>query len=190
MRKSEQRNAKQNKKTFFHAAVAHVRKLSARMVAPDDNIFAAIGACLPTSIRVDLHVGRRDAAAQGNLGDGTVMIETRHRAEVFSRNFAVGVLGADLKVQSEAHKRINTLQTYVSVRVRRIADDEHFASWFRVLGERFALRLEDLDVCCEQIFALHALATRHRADKKRVVDVAKRRILVDAHFDVYNRKFN
>ena len=115
-------------------------------------------------------IGRVRTGLFGELRECAVVIEPHHRGEAFRIEF----------------RRI--LLCNQRVRIRGIADHEHFHFALRVRVQRLALRREDRAVGFEQVLALHACAARTRADEQRVVDVLERDVRVIGRDDTRERR--
>ena len=101
------------------------------------------------------YVGYVPAALQGELAQGTVVVQTGHRGE----SLGLEVRGVRLGDQT--------------IRVGRIADHQDPNIPRGVVVDGFSLRAEDFAVLAQQIGALHARGARFGADQDGVVGLAE-----------------
>ena len=113
----------------------------------------------------DLDFVGRDAGFVRNLRGGAILIESCERRKVFLRNGRSTGRGDEC------------------IRIRRIADDEHFDRLLRHRVEQLALRLEDFGILGQHVFTFHAGLAGEGADQNGNVNVGERLRLIRRAFD-------
>jgi len=100
-----------------------------------------------------LHIGDLGASLEGDLRDGTVLVETSHGGEVGSREIGCVVLSNE------------------AVRVGRVSNDDSFGVASTVIVDGLANVDKDLAVVLKQISTLHSGATGLGTNEEVVVNV-------------------
>ena len=122
----------------LHGGVANVGVHGGRVVSPEGQV---------------LHIGDLGASLEGDLRDGTVLVETSHGGEVGSGEIGRVVLSNE------------------AVSVGRVSNNDSFGVAGTVVIDGFANVDKDLAVVLKQIGTLHSGATGLGTNKEVVVNV-------------------